>query len=204
MKKTEAKLISSPQMNHEYVESFGSPSYTKACVELLLGTDSPAILEGRAQGIQSISGSGALFMGAQFLCQKLQFKTVYLSNPSWGKIIHFLTFYFSFDGESQQNYKFSQKIMSEFLLGLDLRTFGHIVIGIQKLVQSISMECSTIWKMQMMDRLFYCMHVLTIQPDAIQQHHNGFPLPIQLKFVCLLYQVTLQVYSSLFQLFFHL
>lgn len=87
VKKTEAKLISSPRMNHEYVNHSGEPGFTKACVELLLGKDSPAILEGRAQGIQSISGSGALFMGAQFLCQKLQFKTVYLSNPSWGKFI---------------------------------------------------------------------------------------------------------------------
>lgn len=74
-------------MNHEYVLSCGDPPFTKACVEFLLGKNSPAILEGRAQGIQTISGSGALFMGAQFLCQVLDFKTVYLSNPTWGKII---------------------------------------------------------------------------------------------------------------------
>lgn len=87
VKKTEAKLIASPQANHEYVPSFGEPRFTKACVEFLLGNDSPAILEGRAHGIQTISGSGALFMGAQFLCQVLNFKRVYLSNPSWGKIL---------------------------------------------------------------------------------------------------------------------
>lgn len=84
VKKTEAKLIASPQSNHEYILTCGEPSFTKASVEFLLGNDSPAILEGRAHGIQTISGSGALFMGAQFLSQVLGFKRVYLSNPTWG------------------------------------------------------------------------------------------------------------------------
>lgn len=87
VKKTEAKLIASPQNNHEYIPSFGEPRFTKACVEFLLGNDSPAILEDRAHGIQTISGSGALYMGAQFLCQVLNFKRIYLSNPSWGKML---------------------------------------------------------------------------------------------------------------------
>lgn len=90
VKKTEAKLVASPQMNHEYVPSFGEPSFTNACVQFLLGNDSPAILEKRAHGIQTLSGSGALFMGAQFLTQVLGFKTVYLSNPTWGKFFNFL------------------------------------------------------------------------------------------------------------------
>lgn len=85
VKKTEAKLIASPQMNHEYVPSNGDPKFTNACVEYLLGKDSPAIVEGRAHGIQSISGSGALYMGAQFLSQVLGFRKIYLSNPTWGK-----------------------------------------------------------------------------------------------------------------------
>lgn len=72
-------------MNHEYVPSFGEPRFTKACVEFLLGKDSPAILENRAHGIQAISGSGALYLGGQFLSQVLGFKKIYLSNPSWGK-----------------------------------------------------------------------------------------------------------------------
>lgn len=85
VKKTEAKLVTSPQMNHEYVPSFGEPRFTNACVNFLLGNDSPAILEKRAHGIQSISGTGALYLGAQFLSQALGLRTVYLSNPTWGK-----------------------------------------------------------------------------------------------------------------------
>lgn len=94
VKKTEAKLIASPQSNHEYIPSFGEPRFTDACVKFLLGNDSPAIAEGRAHGIQTISGSGALYMGAQFLSQVLNFKRVYLSNPTWGKKIIDVCFVF--------------------------------------------------------------------------------------------------------------
>lgn len=177
MKKTEAKLIASPQANHEYVPSFGEPRFTKACVEFLLGSDSPAIFEGRAHGIQTISGSGALYMGAQFLCQVLNFKRVYLSNPSWGKILLFVVFCCT----RSKFMFFSQKIMNESLPELDLKIFVHIVIGIQKLVQLTLMECSMIWKMQLMDLLFYYMVAHTIPQDAIQPICNGFLLPIQLK-----------------------
>lgn len=96
VKKTEAKLIAIPQMNHEYTLTCGEPSFTKACGELLLGNDSPAIREGRVQGIQTISGTGSLFLGAQFLCQELNSKTVYLSDPSWGN------FHISFFGQVQK------------------------------------------------------------------------------------------------------
>lgn len=85
VKKTEAKLIANPQMNHEYVLSSGQPNFTKAAVEFLLGKDSTAIIEKRAQAIQSISGSGSLFLGAQFLVNVLGYRRIYLSNPSWGK-----------------------------------------------------------------------------------------------------------------------
>lgn len=178
MKKTEAKLIASPQNNHEYIPSFGEPRFTKACVEFLLGHDSPAISEGRAHGIQAISGSGALYMGAQFVCQVLNFKRIYLSDPSWGKILLFVCF-LALNTNVCNN---SQKIMSESLHGPDLKIFAHIVIGIQKRVQLISMECFMIWKMQMMDLLFCFMLVHTIPLDAIPQHPNGFLSRIQLKY----------------------
>lgn len=85
MKKIEAKIVASPQLNHEYIPTAGDPRFTRACVEFLLGSSSSAVLEGRTHGIQAISGSGALFMGAQFLSHVLSIKRVYLSSPSWGK-----------------------------------------------------------------------------------------------------------------------
>lgn len=85
VKKTEASILNSPEMNHEYLPSHGFPAFIECAVKYLLGKDSPAILEKRAHGIQTISGSGALYMGALFLNHVLKYKRIYLSNPTWGK-----------------------------------------------------------------------------------------------------------------------
>lgn len=62
----------------------GPDSFTKASTALLLGEDSIAIKENRAHGIQTLSGTGALRLGAEFLCRKLGRTTVYCSIPTWG------------------------------------------------------------------------------------------------------------------------
>ncbi|PIC15579.1 hypothetical protein B9Z55_022503 [Caenorhabditis nigoni] len=66
-----------------YLPILGHEGFRKAATELALGSESPAILENRAVGIQSLSGTGALRSGADFLFQILQIATVYLPNPSW-------------------------------------------------------------------------------------------------------------------------
>ena len=40
--------------------------------------------EGVAFGIQCLSGTGALRVGAEFLCQQLQSSIVLVSDPTWG------------------------------------------------------------------------------------------------------------------------
>ena len=60
-------LISNPELNHEYLPMGGLQSFVKAAVKLLLGEDSIAIKEGRAVGVQALSGTGALRLGAEFL-----------------------------------------------------------------------------------------------------------------------------------------
>lgn len=77
-------------MNHKYLPSYGNQNFTKSAMELLLGKDSIAIKENRAHGIQSISGTGALRLGAEFLFNVLGHKTVYMSNPTWGTFGFFL------------------------------------------------------------------------------------------------------------------
>lgn len=84
VRKVEADILASPHMNHEYTPLYGLPNFTKAAVELLLGKDSPAVIENRAHGIQTISGAGALRLGAEFLSNVLGFKRVFMSNPTWG------------------------------------------------------------------------------------------------------------------------
>lgn len=72
-------------MNHEYLPTNGQPIFTKTAVEFLLGKNSPAVIENRAHGIQALSGTGALRLGAEFLSRVLGFERVFLSNPSWGE-----------------------------------------------------------------------------------------------------------------------
>lgn len=85
MKKTEIQIAESETINHEYLPVCGPDSFTKAAVSLLLGEDSPAIKEHRAHGVQSLSGTGALRLGAEFLVSKLGRKVVYYSDPTWGE-----------------------------------------------------------------------------------------------------------------------
>lgn len=50
----------------------------------MLGADSPALTEKRATSIQTISGTGAVHLGALFLAKFFQGnRTVYVSNPTW-------------------------------------------------------------------------------------------------------------------------
>lgn len=85
VKKTEIQIAESLDVNHEYLPVCGLDSFTKASVSLLLGDDSPAIKENRAHGVQALSGTGALRIGAEFLAQKLGRRIVYYSSPTWGK-----------------------------------------------------------------------------------------------------------------------
>ena len=50
----------------------------------MFGADSPALKEGRATSIQTISGTGAVHLGALFLAKFYKGnRTVYVSNPTW-------------------------------------------------------------------------------------------------------------------------
>jgi aspartate aminotransferase, cytoplasmic len=83
VKKTEQAIVSDESLNHEYLAVLGLDSYSSAATALLLGDDSPAILEKRAMGVQSLSGTGALRNGAEFLWRILKKDVFYYSNPTW-------------------------------------------------------------------------------------------------------------------------
>ncbi|ORX60077.1 aspartate aminotransferase [Piromyces finnis] len=82
VKKATEILISNPEANHEYLPMGGLQTFVTAAVKLLLGEDSIAIKEGRAVGVQALSGTGALRLGAEFL-KKFYKRTVYISDPTW-------------------------------------------------------------------------------------------------------------------------
>ncbi|KAL2152930.1 hypothetical protein VTH82DRAFT_4085 [Thermothelomyces myriococcoides] len=87
VKKADEILRNDPEANHEYLPIAGLASLTSKAAELLLGQSSPAIAEKRVSSVQTISGTGAVHLGALFLAKfyKAQGanRTVYLSNPTW-------------------------------------------------------------------------------------------------------------------------
>ena len=66
-----------------YLPIEGINTYNLGAQTLLLGADSPIIAEGRALTVQSLGGTGALKIGADFLKQLLPDAVVAISDPSW-------------------------------------------------------------------------------------------------------------------------
>jgi len=66
-----------------YLPIEGLPGYNRAVQELLLGAGSPLIAEGRVLTAQSLGGTGALKIGADFLKRLVPNAKVAISNPSW-------------------------------------------------------------------------------------------------------------------------
>lgn len=66
-----------------YLPIDGINAYNKAVQTLVLGADAPAIAEGRCITAQSLGGTGALKLGADFVRWFAPDRAVYISNPSW-------------------------------------------------------------------------------------------------------------------------
>jgi len=79
----EKKLVDSA-LDKEYAGITGVPSFTKVAAVLAYGADSPVIKEDRVAITQSISGTGALRIGGEFLAKFYpSAKTIYIPTPSW-------------------------------------------------------------------------------------------------------------------------
>ncbi|XP_066582586.1 aspartate aminotransferase, cytoplasmic [Prorops nasuta] len=83
VKKVEKALAADDLQNHEYLPVLGLEAFSQAATCMLLGADSPVIAQGRAIGIQTISGTGALRVAAEFLSRILHYDTFYYSKPTW-------------------------------------------------------------------------------------------------------------------------
>ncbi|XP_012284106.1 probable aspartate aminotransferase, cytoplasmic [Orussus abietinus] len=83
VRKVEKALANDTLQNHEYLPVLGLDAFSRAATELLLGQNSATLLQGRAFGIQCLSGTGALRVGAEFLARTLGFDTFYYSSPTW-------------------------------------------------------------------------------------------------------------------------
>ncbi len=79
-----AKDVEAESINHEYLPVLGLDSFAMNATKMLLGPDSKVLKEGKAFGIQSLSGTGALRNGGDFLAKQLGKKICYVSDPTWG------------------------------------------------------------------------------------------------------------------------
>jgi aspartate aminotransferase, cytoplasmic len=71
-------------LDHEYLPIDGIPSFRLASQRLILGADSPAIKEQRVASAQTLSGTGAVRLGSDFLRLLYPASAIYISNPTWG------------------------------------------------------------------------------------------------------------------------
>ncbi|XP_062327075.1 aspartate aminotransferase, mitochondrial [Osmerus eperlanus] len=84
VRKAEA-LIAEKQLDKEYLGIGGLAEFTKSCAQLALGADSEVLKSGRNITVQTISGTGSLRIGANFLSRfHTEARDVYLPKPSWG------------------------------------------------------------------------------------------------------------------------
>ena len=80
-KAEELRLAQHPARGYLPIE--GIAGYNQAAQNLLFGTDSPVIKEGRAVTFQALGGTGALKIGADFLRKLEPQAQVWISDPSW-------------------------------------------------------------------------------------------------------------------------
>eukprot|EP00827_Trimyema_finlayi_P003094 TRINITY_DN27_c0_g1_i1.p1 TRINITY_DN27_c0_g1~~TRINITY_DN27_c0_g1_i1.p1 ORF type:complete len:436 (-),score=188.81 TRINITY_DN27_c0_g1_i1:77-1384(-) len=87
VKKAEDFIVQA-NMNKEYLPIEGLAEYNSAAQKLLFGDDNVALKEKRIATLQSLSGTGALFVGFQFLHDFAGLdQTAYYSEPTWGNHI---------------------------------------------------------------------------------------------------------------------
>lgn len=83
MRQAEQKVVDAAK-DKEYAGITGVPAFTKAAATLAYGADSAAIAEDRIAITQSISGTGALRIGGEFLAKHYpNAKKIYIPTPSW-------------------------------------------------------------------------------------------------------------------------
>src|SRR5437762_14366670 len=73
----------SPVLTEEYAPIPGFPEYGKLVSSLVFEEKSKAIQSDQIAIVQSLSGTGALRVGGDFLKRFWPNKTIYLPNPTW-------------------------------------------------------------------------------------------------------------------------
>lgn len=79
----EARLNAQPHGASIYLPMEGLNAYRHAIAPLLFGADHPVLAQHRVASIQTLGGSGALKVGADFLKRYFSGSQVWVSDPTW-------------------------------------------------------------------------------------------------------------------------
>lgn len=105
VRKAEAALLAT-ELDKEYAGIAGIPEFTSLAAKLALDESSPAIKEKRNVTVQSVSGTGALRTGSEFLSKWHSGpKVIYQPAPTWGNHIPV----FKFAGIDVKQYRYYDK-----------------------------------------------------------------------------------------------
>ncbi|MDR1646858.1 MAG: aspartate/tyrosine/aromatic aminotransferase [Zoogloeaceae bacterium] len=77
----EARLKAQPPRGYQAID--GNPAYNQAVRALIFGTGSQRADDGSVVTVQTLGGTGALKVGADYLKQLLPQTTLFISDPSW-------------------------------------------------------------------------------------------------------------------------
>lgn len=83
VQQAQERLQARPQAASLYLPMEGLQAYRNAVQRLLFGPDSTILKEGRIATIQTLGGSGALKVGADFLKRYFPHAEVWVSDPTW-------------------------------------------------------------------------------------------------------------------------
>ncbi|KAI8428227.1 hypothetical protein MSG28_002450 [Choristoneura fumiferana] len=79
------EILHSRHLNHEYAPISGEAAYTEAVAKLAFGDNSPIFSDKSYCTVQTLSGTGALRLGLEFISKYYgKDKVVYLPDPTWG------------------------------------------------------------------------------------------------------------------------
>jgi aspartate aminotransferase len=91
VRKAEERILTDKKSNHAYLPFSGLKDFQKVTAELAFGKDSVHLSTGLIATVQTVSGTGALRVGAEFLARNLIRKpVVYLPDPTY--VNHYAVF----------------------------------------------------------------------------------------------------------------
>jgi aspartate aminotransferase len=83
VKKAQEMIVADKTLDQEYSPIDGNQDFNKGARGVLFGWDHPDVNSGRVVSCQTLSGTGALSVIADFLF-KFRPAPIYVSNPTWG------------------------------------------------------------------------------------------------------------------------